>query len=268
VYRINLTCQESTTVPSKKKLDAVDRVIVERIKTVRATSAKLATENIAHRIKEVLKGQNVAALARAMGVSRTAIYDWSTGRSTPDVGRIALFAQLLDLSVSWLITGSGAMRHSENHPGGFVVVTALNVHPFPIAIQEDWIHEIWRRSGPDNDDNLQMIAVTDDAMEPTLKRGDLLIFRRLSPPHNLTDGNNGLYVLMVAKSESADSRQKRERPGDIPLSRFIVRRILWGFDGSITITPDNPAYQSEKQTCRPEKAPLILGPVLWRAGRI
>ena len=251
---------------SKRKLDEVDLAIVERIKTVRATSAKLASEYIARRIKEALQGQNVAALARAMGVSRTAIYDWSTGRSTPDVGRVALFADLLDISVSWLITGAGAMHINRDHPSGYVLVRSLNVQPpAPLAIREEWLRHI-SPLRPLDEGDLELIAAVDDAMEPIIRKGDLLIFHRLeqsATERNPATGDNGLYVLMVSKPRAASAKRD-----DLPVTRWIVRRILWGFDGSITITPDNPAYLSERQTCRPEKAPLILGPVLWRAGRI
>ncbi len=183
----------------------------------------------------------------------------------PDVERLDIFAAITNVSLTWLITGAGAMRRNENHPGGYVVVQSLNARPAPLAIQEEWLDQIspLRR---DDDGDLELIAAVDDAMEPVIKKGDLLIFQRLSlsgEERNLATGNNGLYVLMVAKHRAANTK-----PDELPITRWIVRRILWGFDGSITVTPDNPAYKSEEQTFRPEKAPLILGPVLWRAGRI
>jgi transcriptional regulator with XRE-family HTH domain len=228
---------------------------------------KINREFIGLRIKASLHGLNVAEVARTLGVSRQTIYDWCAGKFMPDVERLDIFAAVTNVSLLWLITGAGAMRHNENHPGGYVVVQSLNVQPAPLAIQEEWLKQMSPLDSEGGDDlsDLQSVAAVDDAMEPLIRKGDLLIFRRRSLPaeeRNPASGDNGLYVLQVVRFPAPS------KPEELPITRWIVRRVLWGFDGSITITPDNPAYESEKQTCRPEKAPLILGPVLWRAGRI
>ncbi len=142
---------------------------------------------------------------------------------------------------------------------------ALNVQPAPLAVQEEWLRQVSPVFTRDDDD-LRLIAAVDDAMEPIIRKGDLLIFQRLAQSaeeRNPRTGENGLYVLRVAKQRGCNAKTD-----ELPITRWIVRRILWRFDGSITILPDNPTYQSEKQTYQPEEAPLILGPVLWRAGRI
>lgn len=241
--------------PSEAELSETAR-IAEAARAAIESHRSITRESIGRRIKAALRGQNIAAVARKLGVSRQAIYDWCAGKFMPDVERMDLVAASTNVSLTWLISGRGAMRHSENHPGGYVVVGSPNVLPPPLAVQEEWLTQIYPLLT--EDDDLELIAATDDAMEPTIKKSDLLIFRRLAP--NSTTGNDGLYALVVASPQSS-----RE---EIPLSRWIVRRVLWGFDGSITIRPDNPVYQSETRTLRPEKAPLIQGPVLWRAGRL
>jgi transcriptional regulator with XRE-family HTH domain len=227
------------------------------------TQEETRREFISRRIKEALDNQDTAAVALRLGISRSTIYDWTSGRFLPDIERLAQFAAITNTNISWLVTGRGAKRGNEAGADGYVLPAPLNVNPPPLAFLEDWLLEIGRSGGATTTDELSLMAVADDSMEPALKRGDLLLVRRSTPPYgerNPLSGDSGLYALAVVARE-----------GDrklAPLVRFVVRRLQWGLDGLITISCDNPAYKSETRKWKPKEAPLIMGQVIWRASQI
>jgi transcriptional regulator with XRE-family HTH domain len=220
------------------------------------SSEEITRENIRERIKQALTGQNIAAIATKMSVAPSTVYDWQNGRSLPDVERLALFANLTSSDVCWLITG----RRDD-----YLVPVGLNVFPTPLAFLSDWLTEISRMAGAKLDD-LVMLAISDDAMQPALFRGELALAWRL-PRHDvgrnqfLAAGENGLYALQVIARKG-----DRQTP---PLTRTITRRLRWGMgDETVSITCDNESYANENRVWKIKEAPLIVGPIVWKAGAI
>ena len=51
-----------------------------------------------------------ANLAERLGVTRTAISHWETGRSNPSTKHLKSIAKVLGIDASWLISGKGLAR--------------------------------------------------------------------------------------------------------------------------------------------------------------
>jgi phage repressor protein C with HTH and peptisase S24 domain len=251
---------------SRKHRDKFDRVAdllgsfgkeeAERLKTGRGDAAKRTREEIAGRIKEAVRGHNVAALARAMGVSRTAIYDWCTGKSTPDVERFGLFASLLGLSVLWLITGRGARDAEDELPEGYILLSTTKNEPpgrppppfayvgiGHLAFNLDWLRTL---PGSPKSQSLLLTQASGDAMAPTINDRDLLLL-------NLADGRkqmrDGLYAIMLLGE---------------PIN-FLTRRVQKRADGSFRILCDNPAYRSD-DTDLADRKDVFFSRVIWSGG--
>ncbi|MCB1342606.1 MAG: helix-turn-helix domain-containing protein [Pseudooceanicola sp.] len=52
-------------------------------------------------------GMSQAELARRLGVAKTTLMAWEDDRSDPRANRLAMLAGMLNVSVSWLLTGTG-----------------------------------------------------------------------------------------------------------------------------------------------------------------
>jgi len=72
------------------------------------------SERLAFAIRE--DGRTKAAIARAIGAQAPAISRWLAG-SIPDLRRATDIARELNVSVQWLLTGSGEMRQAEGLTG-------------------------------------------------------------------------------------------------------------------------------------------------------
>ena len=258
MFRLLNNCQDFSAYlmsGSKRKLDALDLALIERIKNVRGDASNREKTAIAGRIRESLRGENVAALARAMGVSRTSIYDWSTGKSMPDVERVAWLAGLLGLSVSWLITGRGARREEDELPEGYVLLSATrNIGEAGkppgriegvehLAFRLDWLR---RLPGSPKPESLLLTQASGDAMAPTIRDSDLLLL-------NLADGRrqlrDGVYAILVLTE---------------PVS-FVARRVQRRGDG-FRVLCDNSAYGSDDDTEFANRKDVIFGRIVWRGG--
>ncbi len=213
-------------------------------------SDKDYSEGLAQRIDSITEHQNIANLARLLQVSRNAIYRWSSGKSVPDVRHLLWLAGAVDVSFSWLLTGLGPMRAHDETPVGFVFPHSIhdssvsfNVNS-PIAFNATWMRDFERNVGG----RLLIAPVADDAMEPTLKRGDLVL--AIETGHALTGaseiGTSGLRLLR-------DGR---------------VRRVHWQHDATVIVSCDNPLYRAETLTWKPGDPEIILGRIIWRGGRI
>lgn len=52
-------------------------------------------------------GMSQSELARRLGVAKTTLMAWEDDRSDPRANRLAMLAGMLNVSVSWLLTGTG-----------------------------------------------------------------------------------------------------------------------------------------------------------------
>lgn len=118
---------------------------------------------------------------------------------------------------------------------GAGAVNDLEMEDAPIAVQASWLRSIARGSI----DELSMIQVQGDSMNPTLSDGDRILVDR-GDRERLRDG---IYVLRVDDA-------------------LIVKRLcLNPLSQTLSIRSDNPAYPSWEE-CPPDRVDIV-GRVIW-----
>lgn len=99
---------------------------------------------------------------------------------------------------------------------------------------------------------LALVQVCGDSMEPTLKEGDLLLLDRrgfTQPGLSRHVRSDAVYVLL------------RE-------DALVVKRLQFGFDGSVTIQSDNPAYGVQILSSDKLASLQVMGRVVWVGRRM
>jgi len=206
---------------------------------------------------------DMPAIAREIGVSRTAIYNWikEEWSNEPDLTTLEKLASVTGVSFPWLATGLGEMRPNRKEqvgrpPDGFIRVRLIKHRNTewtfrdagPLAFEQGWLIKLTGGHSP-----VAGIEAPDDTMEPTIKKGVLLLFNNFEPVSHggAGDVGNGIYVVGLAKFE------------------YAIRRVQWrpGI-GKKVISSDNKVYPPETYPIESAEFPSICGPVIWRAGRL
>lgn len=215
------------------------------------------------RVKIAVGDRDKASIAKEIGVSRTTIYNWMAGSNEPDLETLAKLAAVTGVNFSWLTTGQGSLSAGEadshgavrpNLPG-FLFVQLIkhrgeewNFLGAPIAFEQDWLIELTGGHG-----FVSCIEAPDDTMEPTIKKGDLLLFNNFTSVSHGSPGDvgNGIYVIGLARFD------------------YAIRRVQWrpGTRQKV-ISSDNKAYPPETYPIDSAEFPSICGPVIWRSGRM
>ena len=215
------------------------------------------------RVKVAVGDRDIASIAEEIGVSRTTIYNWMAGSNEPDLETLAKLAAVTGVNFSWLTSGQGSSVGDADSKGrvrpnlpGFVFVQLIkpagkkewNFVGAPIAFEQDWLIEL-----TNGHSFVAAIEAPDDTMEPTIKKGDLLLFKNFEPVSHggAGDVGNGIYVIGLAKFD------------------YAIRRVQWrpGI-GRKVISSDNKAYPPETYPIESAEFPSICGPVIWRGGRL
>lgn len=72
---------------------------------------KIAQERTAEAAREARKKMSVAAIAKACGVSRQAVYDWLNGKPIEFGPALVELAEISGLNARWIVNGKG-QKHS------------------------------------------------------------------------------------------------------------------------------------------------------------
>lgn len=211
------------------------------------------------------QNRNISELASEVGVSRSALYKWLGGKSEPAIDKLAAFARATNRSVNWLVGGEGPWQaqiaeYVIPHGGGSRA---------PLAIDPEWLKQhsidpIFAAPGASAKRQvpfLYLLEIEDDSMEPTLKRGDLV----LADAARKSDKRNGVYAIGFCSSE----RIAKPDHADQPTFTFVVRRVQRHLDDkSLTISCDNKAYASEtriwsREEGRVRDGVVVLAWVFW-----
>lgn len=211
------------------------------------------------------QNRNISELANEVGVSRSALYKWLSGKSEPAIAKLGAFARATNSSVSWLVGGEGSWKAQI---ADYVIPNSGGTRA-PLAIDQEWLKQhsttpMFRaasasvaRQAP----FLYLLEIEDDSMEPTLKKGELV----LADAAGKGGKRNGLYAIGFT------SKELLAEPGDPdkPTVRFVVRRVQHHLDDkSLTISCDNKIYASETRTWtreegRVREGVVVLAWVFW-----
>lgn len=113
-----------------------------------------------------------------------------------------------------------------------------------------------------------LMKVRDDSMEPTIKRGDLLLIdrsfgigrkARKRPPSETRSAYDGIYVFALGSSPDRFNASS---------DHLVVRRAQYRLDATMVVTCDNPKYPEEVYPPDAHNRPRPLGRAVWCAGRI
>ncbi len=165
---------------------------------------------------------------------------WLRARREPSRDNLVKLATAAKVSVGWLAAGEGKTRPSLLPPEGFRLPAGPAPHlAFSVELWEqlaEGLHGAMRYLG----------RVTDDAMEPTLRVGDFILYVPLEFDPMASAKPSGIYLLEGGE----------------------IRRIEWRItEQAGVISCDNPAYHASTRIL-PFKNIHLKGKILWRAGRI
>jgi phage repressor protein C with HTH and peptisase S24 domain len=232
---------------------------------------------LAERLRKASENHDVGELAAKVGVSPVTVYRWLNAKFDPGMAKLSELAEALSVSLAWLITGEGpvgrrqALRHARlaDYGAPEYADTRGNSERPPIAFRESWLFGFLYGESSDPIPRVAadmrpplLLNVPDDSMEPTIKRGALvLIDRSFGMPTATLAGadaiNGGIYLFGPAtpleKSEFAPTR-------------YLLRRILYRLDGMMIVRCDNPQYSDETYDTR--NRPTPIGRAVWLADRI
>lgn len=199
-------------------------------------------------------------LAERLNVGWRSIQDYEQGKAVPGGKVLTKYAEIgFDLNALLLgdeLTSSLNESNSDQLPGNIFSIPHVDPQHVGdendqkyqgrcvLGLDEKALQQILVRASLNDSDirSLRTTDVLDDQMEPTLSRGDTIIFES-------TDAVpfSGVYVIRTP-------------------SGLMARRVQVLTDGTLQIFSDNPAYRSE--TVNPSESPNvhILGHLVSRVG--
>ena len=130
---------------------------------------------------------SIASIAKRLGVSVQSVYLWQQG-SIPKANRLRELADLLGVSLQWLVYGNEEPHSMVDHQNGVVVIPQLNIEPGAgfggyvdsesdcvvkmIGLASEWLNQTLPGT---NQKSLVVHSVAGDSMEPTLKDHDFVL---------------------------------------------------------------------------------------------
>lgn len=201
-------------------------------------------------------GISQEAVARALGVSRSAVAQWERedNPTSPTMDKIEPLARCLDVNPLWLAFGEeyGVLQRDVNEEftlipmydvsasaGGGRVVGEERVKQ-SLMFRHDWLRTVTQAPI----DKLAVIPIVGDSMVPALYHGDtVLVDLTIFRPYD-----DGIYAIQYDGS-------------------LLVKRIrIDPFRHLVTVTSDNPAY-APIADLMPEEV-RVAGRIVWIGRRI
>jgi len=143
----------------------------------------------------------------------------------------------------------------------------------PIAFLESWLFGFLY--GPSGDSSTLvagdirtplLLNVPDDSMEPTIKRGALVLVDRSFGMPRVTRAqadagsvHDGIYLFRMAPSPKGSETAP---------AQLLIRRVLFRLDGKMIVRCDNPKYPEEVYARESRNRPTPIGRAVWLADRI
>jgi transcriptional regulator with XRE-family HTH domain len=233
--------------------------------------------DLGERLRKAVADRDIGELAARVGVTSVTLYRWLGAKFDPGIVKLSMLADVLDVSLAWLVCGVGPMRRprarlhallSDYAPIEYLGPQGGSDQP-PIAFLESWLFGFLYGSTSDSRTLVAgdmrpplLVEVPDDSMAPTLRRGALVLVDRSfgmpnvmgSPPGSVYDG---IYALQPAPS------RERQHTGS---THVVIRRVLYTLDGKMIVRCDNPQHPQETYETR--KRPTLIGRAVWHADRI
>ena len=203
-----------------------------------------------NRVKELRKLNNISQqkLASMLNVHQTAISQWETGRTSPDIQTANTMAKLFNVTLDYLLGSEVSTKSTPTSPksratripvygcvAAGIPIEAIN--NFDSSNPDDWeeIDEHTAKSG-----EYFALRIKGDSMEPKMSSGDVVIVRKQP------DVENGDVAIVCINGDEATCKKIKKTPEGVML---------------ISLNPAyEPMFYSKKQV---KELPLtILGRVV------
>lgn len=167
-------------------------------------------ESFAERLRETVGQRSARAFARDAGISDRSLREYMNAQTEPSRPALVGMARAGGVSIDWLATGGGAKlqravgeesaRYEAVQDYAFVPLYDVSASAGQgafvnaertsdaLAFKRDWLRQ--QIGGSVND--LAIISVRGDSMEPTLRDGDVIMVNRAD--RQVTEG---IYVLLL-----------------------------------------------------------------------
>lgn len=235
----------------------------------------------AERLKQATKNHEIAELAAKVGVTPTTLYRWVNAQFDPSLPKLAELAEAMNVNLAWLVTGAGpidarqARRHALLEQYGSADFESAGGAPgkSPLAFYEPWLFKLLYGSqeeptvfGATDMNPPLLMEVSDDSMEPTIAKGDLLLIDRsfgITPTaqYRAAGGERSVHDGIYAFRSGS-----LHEDGNHPTGHLTIRRIQYRLDATVVIRCDNPRYPEEIYALKRQKPPVPVGRVIWRGG--
>ena len=181
------------------------------------------------RLKQAMGSKSIRGFARECGFSDTVLRQYLSGQSEPTRPVLLAIARAADVSLEWLAAGQAATD----------VLAKKYIYKETLAFEAGWLQAEF----PNSFENLLLTQVKDESMEPTLKRGDLILVDTID--RDLDSIDHGVYLLKLE-------------------DRILIKRLQYWSEKSIRVLSDNPSYEAFSIELSDNPANLsIMGKVVW-----
>lgn len=209
----------------------------------------MPAEQFTDRLIKLIGDEPHARFARRCGFSLGALKNYLNG-SIPGIDKAVAIANACDVDLEWLITGEGRPSPSADDPFDFVGIprydTELSAGSGSFSERAELLDHIpftreflLRKVGRKSAENLAVLEVRGDSMEPTVADGDLVLIDRQK--RKLADGIMAFVLDDVA----------------------YVKRIRVAIDGIQIISDNREVYPPLSLPRKELDRMLIIGRVLW-----
>lgn len=165
-----------------------------------------------NRIQELRKkhGLSQQRLAQSLNVHQTAISQWETGRTTPDIEVATTMSQIFGVSLEYLLGISDESLSSQFDPTWINVLgrvaAGIPIEAIEEVIDREQITESMARSG-----TYIGLQIHGASMEPRMREGDVVIVRLQD------DCDSGDTVIAMVNGDEATCKILQKTPDGISL---------------------------------------------------
>ena len=230
-----------------------------------------SVDDIGGRIRDTRKraGLSQVDFAASLAITQGFLSAVETGKNQPTAELLTRLANIYQADINWLLTGKSqdlAQRIAEGGPpitdedpeldggeyikipryevaasaGGGAVIHSEQVVDY-LSFRADWV----RVALGVPPQNLALISVIGDSMEPNLSDGDVVLLDMTT--RSVLDGS--IYALQLNGG-------------------LLVKRIQRRLDGSVAVKSDNPCYDQEVVSGEMADQLRIVGRVIWVGRRL
>lgn len=155
-------------------------------------------------------GLSQQRLAQSLNVHQTAISQWETGRTTPDIEVATIMSQMFGVSLEYLLGISDDSLPSQSDPTWINVLgrvaAGIPIEAIEEVIDREQITESMARSG-----SYIGLQIHGASMEPRMREGDVVIVRLQD------DCDSGDTVIAMVNGDEATCKILQKTPEGISL---------------------------------------------------